>query len=106
MTTQLNLPEASSAKHHGQALVESHNERFVEVMREEARRLCRADGSCTSDDLRAYALLAKLSPKHPNAWGSIFRGPEFESVGFERSKLLSSHARTIRRWRLNPFYKP
>jgi len=97
---------AIQAKQHGQALVESHNEDFVEVMREEARRVCYAHGTVTSDDLREYAGRAGLAPNSPNAWGCLFLGKEWESVGFERSRLVSNHARTIRRWRFNPFYKP
>jgi hypothetical protein len=35
-----------------------------------------------------------------NAWGSIFRGKEWECIGWRKSTRVSNHARAIRIWRL------
>ncbi len=81
--------------------VGTHNASFVDIMRAEARRIARAVGSVTSDDLRRYAKAHDLKPNHPNAWGAIFRGAEWKMVGRMKSKLMSNHAREIKVWGLS-----
>ena len=91
--------EAGSAgKKAGIDRVEEHNLSFVELMRREARRIARATGKVSSDDLRRYARVSGLEPEHPNCWGSVFRGPEWVCIGRMKSKLVSNHAREIRVW--------
>lgn len=97
---QFDLFESKNGKEAGQALVESHNEHFVERMRAQARRLCAINGTVTSDDLREAANDLGIRPRHPNAWGAIFHGDEWRAVSYTRSKLVSNHARTIRVWTL------
>lgn len=78
----------------------SNNECFAATMRGIARLIARRRGIVSSDDLREMAVQYGIQPNHENAWGGIFRGTEWECVGFMRSKLPSNHARTIRTWRL------
>ncbi len=93
--------EAGKArKEDGLDRVEEHNERFVDVMRRHAEYIAGFYGSVTSDDLRWYARVNNIAPEHPNAWGSIFRGPQWVCVGRTKSKLKSNHAREIRVWAL------
>ncbi len=35
-----------------------------------------------------------------NAWGSVFRGKQWQWVGWVKSTRISNHARMIRTWRL------
>lgn len=90
--------EGERLKSEGQESVELHNENFVADMREVAKRLSRLNGRVTSDELRFHAAHYGLKPKHPNAWGSIFRGTEWVCVGHTKSTLKSNHARTIKIW--------
>ena len=81
-------------------LVETNNHTWIESMRGEGRRIARAKGRVCADDLRDYAetLLRNygLQPKHPNAWGAIFRTDEFQMLDYCNSIHPSNHARLIR----------
>jgi len=85
-------------KEQGQIRVEVNNQEFVDAMRFNARLIAKQNGSVSTDDLRAVADRLNLKPKHPNCWGSIFRGKEFQPLGFIQSKIPSNHARVIREW--------
>jgi len=95
---QLSLPEGQSLKSAGQDLVAGHNEEFVSLMRAEAMRISNGLGYVTSDDLRVYAARIGLEPSHPNAWGAVFKGKGWRSIGYRKSAVPQSHARIIRIW--------
>ncbi len=97
-----NLDQSVAAKETGQDLVSSHNPTFLDTMRQVARDIAARQGSVTADDLRRYAAAHSITPHHPNAWGAIFRGAHWQSIGIRRSALVSNHARTIRGWSLRP----
>jgi len=78
--------------------VESNSPTFQELMRAEAKRICRIKGWVTSDDLREYANREGIEPHHPNAWGAVFRGKDWVTVGIANSTVPTNHARLIRRW--------
>jgi hypothetical protein len=84
----------------GIASVESHNPTFVEKMRARAIEVATSEGTVTSDDLRRYGKAYGIEPNHPNAWGAIFRGNLWRSVGRKKSTLNSNHSREIRVWSL------
>lgn len=92
--------DGMAQKQLGLDLVENNNQAFIETMRSKARMLARRDGSVTTDCLRAIARDMGIEPDHPNAWGAIFKGGEWEQIGFESSVLPSNHGRIIRRWSL------
>lgn len=94
------LPAGIREKEEGQNLVETHTPDFVDTMREAAKSIALSKGTVTADDLRSYGLKNGLRPHHPNAWGAIFKGSEWRTVGYTRSALVSNHARTIRIWTL------
>jgi hypothetical protein len=96
--TQLSLAAGCALKAAGQALVESHNETFVALMRAEAKRISLERGWLTSDDLRVYADQQNIHPQHPNAWGSVFLGPCWQVIGRRKSAIPSSHHREIKIW--------
>lgn len=99
MNEQMDLMAGLQAKSEGQNLVEDHNPNFVAIMRSHAILTATSKGQVTCDDLREYASAQGLRPKHQNAWGSIFRGPDWKMIGRTKSKLVSNHAREIRIWR-------
>lgn len=80
--------------------VESNNKQFVRDFRSLAVSLAQCNETVTSDDLRKIADKIDVQPKHPNAWGSIFRSKLFTPVGFTQSEIPSCHGRTIRVWAL------
>ena len=62
------------------------------------RTLARAQGTVTADDIRA---VMSDEPHHPNVWGAIFKGSEWEPTGqFVPSKKASRKANPQRVWRL------
>ena len=98
MTTRFNLREGLLLKTAGQRLAEQHSSGFVGFMRDLAIDIATRRGSVTSDDLRRYALKEEITPHHPNAWGAIFRGKHWHSIGHLRSKKVTNHGRLIRQW--------
>jgi len=97
MTTTLT---GEQEKINGQALVESHNQDWIETMRRAAEHFARTHGTVTTDDLHEFVDAVGPVPRHPNAFGAIFRGPMWKSCGFVKSKRVSAHARVIRQWQL------
>jgi hypothetical protein len=104
MTGQLNFWNAEGSgsilKERGLDSVESHEATFVEKMRKRAFEIATESGTVTSDDLRHYAKAYGIVPNHQNAWGAIFRGKLWRSVGRKKSSLNSNHNREIRVWAL------
>ena len=92
------LEKGRTLKVEGQATTEASNERFVDLMREEALRIIASDGYVTCDDLRRYALKLGIEPHHPNAWGAIFRGKGWKLVDRTLSQFTTNHARSIGIW--------
>lgn len=84
----------------GLSLVSLNAGEFVDRMREYARDVCSTSGVVTTDELREYAERIGISPHHRNAWGAVFRRPEFRPVGYRPSRLPSNRARVIRVWAL------
>ena len=96
---QLALFDAEEAERRRDLGVESVRETFVEAMRRVAIQMSDTEGQVSSDDLRRHAKERGISPKHPNAWGVIFRGKGWTCVGRMKSSLVSNHAREIRIWK-------
>lgn len=92
--------QGQQAKQMGLFQVEGNNQVFVETMRGFARIFCRDHGSVTTDDLQDKAEELGLEPKHPNAWGTVFRGKDWVVLNFEPSRRPQARGRTIRRWTL------
>lgn len=87
------------AKQRGLDAVESRDPSFVTTMRQIAKSISLRDGQVTSDDLRRYAQAHEIRPAHPNTWGSIFRGPGWEQLGFTHSAKVTNRHRRITIWR-------
>ena len=94
MSAQLGL----NLRDRGLDSVETNSMTFQERMRREAIRICRRKGWVDSDDLREFAEAEGIEPHHPNAWGAVFRGANWVTVGITNSRVPTNHARLIRRW--------
>ena len=90
------------AKAAGMDRVAANNRDFLDLAREAARMVCRQKGSCTADDLRELWLNPELpQPTHYNAWGCVFRHPDFRWTGaYRTSALISGRGNQQRVWRL------
>jgi hypothetical protein len=96
---QLNLFRGQQEQSAGIDRVARHNASFIEIMRGVAKRISLERGSVRIDDLRQFASERGLVPIHPNAWGGVFRGPEWQMVGREKSSVVSNHAREVKVWK-------
>lgn len=96
---QLQLKLGIDLKNAGLDLVELNNLTWVERMREIAKQFSSRFGFVSADDLRKYADETDDQPKHPNAWGSIFRGSGWHVIGRTKSTTPSAHAREIMVWK-------
>lgn len=96
---QLDLEAALQAKADGLDRVEGSHPDFVPAMRAIAKALSRRHGSVHVDDLRSEALARGWRPRHPNAWGAIFRGPGWVKVGARASTVVSNHGHVSPCWK-------
>lgn len=79
--------------------VYNNNEDWVNMARLEAIRICHAQGYVSSVDLRYWADRTGQHPRHPNAWGSIFRGKVWAHTGeWVPCEHADGHARHVRVW--------
>lgn len=95
----VSLEAGRQAKEHGLDLIERHSDGFVQAARRYARTFASLNGTVTADDVRRWAEEHGMAPRHPNAWGAVFRG-DFVHQGYTQSTITSNHARTIKVWRL------
>ena len=94
------LPLGLKQKELGLSIVEENNSKFVETGRGIARMLIQKYGKTSMDEVRDKLEEMGLQPKNRNAFGAIFRGNEFEAIGFTASRHESRHGAWIRVWRL------
>jgi hypothetical protein len=95
--TRISRERGETQKQMGLDLVEEHNPDFIQLMRNQAFLVARIHGQVCCDDLRAYAKMHNIKPKHPNAWGAVFR-TGFRRIGYTPSAWPSCHARVIGVW--------
>lgn len=94
------LSQGLKQKELGLSIVEANNATFVETGRGIARMLIQKHGKTSMDEVRDKLEEMGLQPKHKNAFGAIFRSPEFEAIGFKASTHESRHCGMQRVWRL------
>jgi len=83
----------------GMDQVTEHNPDFVAIVKHYAMEYAAEHGSVSADEVRAWADKAGITPKHPNAWGVVFR-TGFEKIGYRPSTHPSSHGRIIAIWKI------
>ena len=93
-----NLEAATVRRDRGIKQVADNNIHFLEVARNVARRIAMRQGEVVSDDVRREC---PLNPLHPNAYGAVFKGKEWQWTGrYRTSHLASRHGGQQRIWRL------
>ena len=65
-----------------------------------ARWVSEGEGRVTADDVRAYC--ANVGIESGPWMGSVFRGKDWQHIGWTQSKDPVQHARSIRIWRYSP----
>lgn len=96
---QLSLADGLAAKRDGLALVEAHNQRWVDRMRQYAREISVQSGHVTIDNLRIIADKLGLHPPTPKIWGAIFHSHEWKHIDWQRSAWPTNKGRHIQVWR-------
>lgn len=99
---QLTLGEV--LRDEGMERVAEHNTDWLSDARREAARVCARQGVVSAVEVRQWADRANdglgYYPDHPNAWGSIFRGPQWQATGeWVQCQHPDGHARSVRVWR-------
>lgn len=93
-----NLDAAEKAREEGIRQVAENNEHFLRVARSCAKKIAYRDGEVTCDDVRA---ICPLDPLHKNAWGAVFKTPDWQWTGeYRRSKLVQGHGNLQRVWKI------
>lgn len=85
----------------GMDLVQEHNPDFVNIVRDYALAYAADHGTVSADELRVWARDEGIVPRHPNAWGCVFRGKSFKKVGYRPSVYPPSHGRVIAIWAIS-----
>ena len=81
--------------------IEINHGDFIGTARQFATLLAQKNGRVTMDDVRDVLDKLGIEPKHANVYGAIFRGDEWQCIGWTRSKRPSNHYRAIQMWSLN-----
>lgn len=98
MEAQFDLFAARAARDEGLQRVAENNQEFLDIARKAAVAICELRGVVTCDEIRETL---NIVPKHPNAYGAIFKDRRFEWTGrFEQSTSISRHGGLQRVWRL------
>ena len=82
----------------GIARVSIGREDWIAKARSLAVSIAKRSGQVTINDVRQFIDLP--DDFHPNTWGAVLRGDDFEPVGFCQASHPSAHARVIRIYKL------
>ncbi len=88
--------DGNARRRDGLDRVEQNAEEWLAWIRAEAVRISQERGEVSADDLRVVTEQAHRHPHHPNAWGAVFRGNEWELIGRRTSSTPTAHAREIK----------
>ena len=99
LTLVLDLADGMARQEAGKDRREAAEEDWLTWIRAVARRISLSHGEVCVDALRQEAVRAQREPRHPNTWGCVFRGPEWEMVGRVHSAVPSNRGREVKRWR-------
>lgn len=95
---QLTLEDGLARKVVGLDRVEATHPDFVARLRAAAKAHALRHGTVHIDDIRRMAAALGLRPRHPNAWGAVFRGPGWGKVGERASAIPSNHGHVSPLW--------
>ena len=94
------------AKVRGKCLSESALYRDVQLAREIAKYLATTQETVCADDVRVAMLQRFPDQTFGNWMGSVFKGEEWECVGYTLSKTANAHRNLLRLWRLRSRKSP
>lgn len=93
-------PESLRRRDQGMDRAAQNRAKILRLSRWLAKRHALEHGTVTADDvMRKLDVLGHTPDQLGNAAGSLFRGSEWECVGWVRSERVSNNGRMIRRWR-------
>ena len=85
-------------KHAGMERVALNNLAFLHKARRQIARILMERDTVSIDDLREWADDNGITPKHPNAWGTVFNGQGLIRFDYVPSRYPSSRGRMIAVW--------
>ena len=98
---QYDLLGGLAAKDRGMALAALPRKDQLCICRDTAERLCRMQGTCTSDDVRRLLRIVPIGTNQQNWLGSLFKDKRFEPTGeMVKSTIKRNHGRLLTVWRL------
>jgi len=81
--------------------MEDKHNTWVHMARSLAIELANQNGDVVADDVREILYAQKCFPKHPNAWGAVFRGAQLRFTGEWRPSAVPKRHRAYNRvWEL------
>lgn len=84
------------AKEAGMSLAASHDADWLDAAQRAAVALAQGGRVITIDDV----IRTVGKPVVSNAAGSVFRGPQWEQMGWRKSERVGNHGRQVICWRL------
>jgi hypothetical protein len=101
METLFDYAQSKQRRDEGMKTASDGRKDILNRVRSIAGNLARIYGKVTADDVRKeYEYRGGNWSDLGNAAGSIFKGKQWECVGFENSTVTTSHARALRVWKL------
>ena len=80
------------------AMLEQKRKRWINEARAVAKKIGKANGEVTINDLRKVVSLP--AGYHVSTWGAVLRGKQFKPIGYTNATHLASHARTVRVYKI------
>lgn len=97
----LELPYGEETlKQTGMNLAARKNYLVLEIARDVARLIARKGLAISIEDVRLQMESLGINYRPGNWMGSVFKGYEWEPVGWTRSEHKGGHARMVRTWKL------
>jgi hypothetical protein len=101
METLFDYAQSIQERDNGIKTAVSGREEILNRVRSIAKMIAQIRGKITADDVRKeYEYRGGNWSDLGNAAGSIFKGKQWQCVGFENSTVTTSHARALRVWAL------
>ena len=101
--TEFNLEAGREARDLGMEIAARNKAWGIAIARREARRIALECGTVNINQVQRA--IAGYGVNLGNAAGSVFKGKEWERVGFGQADRVRSHARIISVWKLrNNFF--
>jgi hypothetical protein len=96
---QLSLEDPEVLKREGMERAARTSPDWLSWARREAVKISCKTGSVSAVDIRKLCHEHDLWPQSDNAWGSLFRGKQWEHVGWTQAKHAEGHARDVKAWK-------